>query len=436
MLNRTLILAVVLSATASLAQNQVVKPNGIKIGDGRLHPFLTVRAAYDSAAGLFPSGGMTGPLTVRGDFILTPSAGLIFNLDSGNTMFNFNGGAGYTWYTGLITSGANQLSFISANVGLDAAFNRQGAVEFDIGDNFTRSNRSGNVAAGVGILSLFNSARVAAPIKPGGGAIVITPQVRWDVEFFTPQLAAQRAADCRAGDISCDPAVLSRMNYNNLFFSLGGKWKFLPKTAVIADVGFDWRTYFNTSPSSTGMIDFTTNLNAQLLRGSVGMSGLITSRISALATIGGGYDFGNNLRRGTVIAQAEVAYLGQDFTVRGGYMRTLNPVPLYGLFEQDRGYLEARATFFGRLTLRGFGSYDFIQFPRYRDPVTMMDVDRRDHLIMAQAEISYQFVSFFSASLTYWLSWRQPSSAVANVSGRSAVDYTRHEPALTLNLTY
>ena len=430
MKNRTFIAVALLSATSVLAQSTpaattsssgVAKPNGIKIGDGRLHPFLTVRAAYDSAVGLFPVSGMMGaPLGLRGDFVITPTAGLNFNLDSGNTMVNFSGGAGYTWYTGLITSGSNNLSFISANVGLDTAFNRQGAVEFQVGDTFSRSNRSGNVAAGIGILSLFNSARAAAPIHPGGGAITITPAVRWDVEFFSPQLQAQRAPDCMANDITCDPNLVQRMNYNNLNFALGGKWKFLPKTAVVADVSFDWRTYFNTTPDPTGMVNSTTNLNAQLLRGTVGASGLITSRISALALVGGGYDFGGS-RNGTFLAQAEVAYLGQDVTARLGYLRTLNPVPVFGVFGQDRAYAEVRATLFGRLGLRGFGSYDHIQYSQS---------SRRDHIVTAIAEISYQFVSIFSASLMYTLSYR--SSSI----DQSAIEYIRHEPALTLTLTY
>lgn len=428
MRTRTFIAIAVLGATSALAQTQgVVKPNGIKIGDGRLHPFLTVRAAYDSAVGLFPVSGMMGaPLGLRGDFVITPSLGLIFNMDTGNTMVNFNGGAGYTWYTGLVTSGATQLSFISANVGLDTVFNRQGAVEIQIGDTFSRSNRSGNVAAGIGILSLFNSARAAAPIHPGGGAIVITPSVRWDVEFFSPQLQAQRAPDCAANDITCDPNLVSRMNYNNLNFGLGGKWKFLPKTAVVADITFDWRTYFNTAPPP---IDPATmrplpngqqNLNAQLLRGTVGLSGLITSRISALALVGGGYDFGGT-RNGTFLAQAEVAYLGQDITARGGYLRTLNPVPVFGVFGQDRAYAELRATLFGRLGLRAFGSYDHIQYSQ---------TTRRDHLVTAIAEVGYQFVSIFSASLMYTLSYR------TSTIDQSAIEYIRHEPALVLTLTY
>lgn len=388
------------------------QPNGIKIGDGRLHASLTVTAKYDSAAGYFGPTAQQG-----GDIAITPTAGLLFALDTPSTSVNANGSAGYVWYTGLLNSGSKDVSHFEASVGLNTAFNKTGAVEVDIGDQFTRSDRTSNTAAGIGLLSLYNSVSLAVPIHPGGGAIEVTPKVRWDVEFFSALLPG-RLPSCAAGDFSCDPNAASGMNYSNLNFGLGAKWKFLPKTAAVLDASFDYRTYFNAQSSTVGA---STNLPSMLLRVQGGLSGLITSRISTLVLVGGAGDFAASSAK-TFICQAEVAYLGAEFTVRGGYLRTLNPIPILGAAGDDRGYVELRSLFFGRLGIRVGGAFDYLTY--YAGP------PRGDYVISANAAINYQFVSIFSAGISYTFSMRGSSLTA------QGLNYQRHEPMLTLTLSY
>src|SRR5205085_887310 len=95
---RSVILVAAIAAGAASA-DPPPKPNGIKIGDGRLHPQASVRLAYDSAAGYF-STNTPGVSVLAGAMVLTPSAGLLFNMDTASTLVNFNGSAGYVWYTG------------------------------------------------------------------------------------------------------------------------------------------------------------------------------------------------------------------------------------------------------------------------------------------------------------------------------------------------
>jgi hypothetical protein len=123
------------------------------------------------------------------------------------------------------------------------------------------------------------------------------------------------------------------------------------------------------------------------------------------------------------LAQAEIAYLSSDFTARAGYVRGLTPVPVYGVFSQDRGYGEVKATFFGRLTTRGFGSFDYIA---YQAAVPV----RFDKIVVGGAEVTYQFVSFFSASAQYNLSWRESNTEAAGVN------FLRQEPSILLTLSY
>lgn len=418
MMIRSLIVVAVFAAGGALAEAPA-KPNGIKIGDGRLHASLSVRAGYDSAANIVPD--MTLNPAKVGDLVFSPLLGLLFNLDTAATSINFNGSGGYVWYPGVINPITRAVSHPTVTAGIDTAFSRTGPVEFQIGDTVSYTNHTANVAAGIGLTALYNTAYVAVPLHPGGGAIVVTPKVRWDIEKFSP-LAASQLMDCPNTNITCTPGLVSKMDYSNLNFGLGGKWKFLPKTAVVLDATFDYRFYFNTTPPPPGMTpDTTSNLNAYLLKVTGGLTGLITSRISTLLLIGGAGDWGGSNAK-TFIAQAEVAYLGSDFTVRGGYLRTLNPVPVFGTYGQDRGYLEGKAVFIGRLSARAFGSFDYLTF--------YDNAQRSDYIIGAAAEIGYQFVSFFSAAISYNLSVRGTSS---NFTG---LNYIRHEPALTLTLAY
>jgi hypothetical protein len=405
----------VLVASVALA-DPPPQTNGIKIGDGRLHVSLLAAIGYDSGAAYYTPGGSSTPV-LAGDLIVQPSAGITFGLDTANTFVNFTGSGGYVWYPGLTTGITTKLSHPIANVTLGTAFNKLGAIEFQLGDTFTYSDQTTNTVAGIGLLSLYNTVYLAVPIHPGGGAIEVTPKFHFDLELFA-QLLPQALPGCTT-DISCNPALVQNMNYGNLGFGLTGKWKFLPKTAVVVDLSFDDRLYFNTTPPPGGVPNTSTNLPSLLLRGTAGLSGLITSRISTLLLIGGGGDFVTG--DATVIGQAEIAYLGSFLTARGGFLRTMSPMPVFGISTDNRVYAELRSTLLGRLTLSGLGGFDYINYAK---------TSRADVIVSAQIQAIVQIVSFFSAGLSYNLSFRSSTEAFAGVN------YIRHLPMLTLTLSY
>jgi hypothetical protein len=404
----------VLVASVALA-DPPPQTNGIKIGDGRLHVSLLAAIGYDTGAAYYTP--TTGTPVLAGDLIVQPSAGLNFSLDTANTFVNLSGNGGYVWYPGLITGITTHLSHPIANLTLGTAFNKLGAIEFQLGDTFTFSDQTTNTVAGIGLLSLYNTAYIAVPIHPGGGAIEVTPKFHLDVETFS-QLLPQALPGCTT-DISCNPALVQNMNYLNLGFGLTGKWKFLPKTAVVVDLNFDDRLYLNAQAPAGSPVNTSTNLPSLLLRGTAGLSGLITSRISTLLLIGGGGDFATG--GATVIGQAEVAYLGSFLTARGGFLRTMTPMPIFGVSTDNRVYAELRTTLLGRLTLSAIGGFDYINYAQ---------ATRADIIVSAQAQAIVQIVSFFSAGLSYNLSFRSSNVAFAGVN------YLRQLPMLNLTLSY
>ncbi|MEW5743076.1 MAG: hypothetical protein AB1938_29440 [Myxococcota bacterium] len=412
---RGLLALLVLFAVPSAAE--VPTAPGFKIGEGRLHPFLALDGRFDSVVGFFNIvGGVAQPSP---EIIFHVRPGLKFDLTTDSTLVSFDGAAEYLWYTGLLSPSSTQLSRFQANVGLDAHFNKTGAVEVQVSDRLTRSDRTQNPAAGVGVISLYNNARLALPIHPGGRALEVTPSVAFGVEFFDPLLTGT-ITGCMAGDPTCDPTLVGQMNYGNLTFGLGGRWKFLPKTALVLDANFDYRLYF-TSGSN--------NLPGMVLRVQTGLIGLISPRISLTLLAG----YGGNLAADpttmtsgphTPIGHAEFAYLPSEASrLALGYVRTIQPVSSLGSFIDDRGYLQGRLGLLGgRLQLNAEVAADYFWY--------FQPTQRNDLILSVGVGPTFIVASWFDTTATYRLSLRDSTTAA------QSVNYVRHEATLNLNFHY
>lgn len=406
---RAMALALVfVSAARAQTQSSAL---GVKVGEGRLHPFLDVDSRFDSAAGLFG--------TLKPELVFTFRGGTKFELSNDSTNIGFTGAAEYLWFSGLLTPESRALSRFQARVGLETAFNRDGVVEVQVGDSFLRSDRTQNPVVSIGVLSLFNEAHLALPIHPGGRALEVTPRIRWAVEFFDPLSGGTGATGNDCG-ITCDPAALSQMNYSNLNFGLGARYKFLPKTAFILDSTFDYRTYWAAA---------STNRPANVLRVMAGLNGLISPRIAVTLMAGVAHDF--VLANVTApIGQAELSYIPTDLvTVSVGYLRTVMPTPVFGVFADDRGYVSAKIGMLdGRLRLNGDVSVDAFSF--YGTATSGSTVGRNDVLVGGRVGPTFSVTSWFDVGATYGLSFR--TSTVSE----QTVNFTRHEVMLRLTLHY
>jgi hypothetical protein len=390
-------------ATATAAS-----PTGIKLGEGRLHPFIEVDGRYDSIVGFYNLS-----LTPQGDFVVHARPGLRFELQNSSTSINFAGSGEYLFFTGAFGAETRALSRFQANVLADARFNQDGAVEVQLSDSLSRSDRTQNPAAAIGVLSLYNVVTLAVPIHPGGKALTVTPRVAWGVEFFDP-LGGGTLTGCT--DPTCDgsAAGLAKMNYSNLSFGLNGSWKFLPKTAMVLDVGTDVRTYWQ--PPGTP---------ATVFRAQAGLLGLVSQHISVTLLAGYGSDFAT-MRLHTVIGNAEVSYAPtQLIKATLGYLRTLQPVPSLGTYTDDRGYLRGTLGLWaGRLTLAAQVGVDSLNFLEATTP-------RADLVFAAGASATVAITSWFDTQVSYNLSTRSSS-----LNSQAVNPPARHEVMLRLGFHY
>ncbi|MDY7229016.1 hypothetical protein [Hyalangium rubrum] len=387
--------------------------NGFKVGEGRLHPFFDLETRLDTGVGYFLNEATPEPNDLEegpsSEMVLRLRPGLKLDVPSSKLTFNASARLEYVLYTGLLEPQSTYGSHLEGAADISAHFNPEAPLSFVLSDQFIRSDQTRNVALGAGVLSLFNELRAKMPYRPGGGAVEITPELAWAVEFFSP-IGLAVPVGCEEG--VCDPDTVDAFDYNNLHAGVDGRWRFLPKTALVLDVDLDLRNYFQGD-----------NPDALLLRSMAGLAGLVSPKIAVTAKVGWGFNFGST-GGNTFLAQLEGTYLySPTMTFKGGYYRTLNPVAAYGLYRNDRGYVEARALFGGKLVMHGYLAADFLGFYTATAP-------RSDTLVSVDLGPEYQFKPWLVGAAGYLLSTRSSS-----IEG-TGLNYTRHEVYLRLTLVY
>jgi len=397
-------------------------PNGLKVGEGRLHPFFDLEPRLDTAAGFFPTTGGGLSTQPSPELILHLRPGVKFELPSNVAAIDFAGDLEYLYYTGLLAPGSYVASRLEGAANLNVALNRQGQVQFDLADDFAYSDKTRNLSAVLGVLSLFNEARAQLDIRPGGGALEIAPRGAFALEQFRA-LSTVTVPGCPSGEQTCDPAAVQRMNYINIRGGLDARWKFLPKTAIVLESNFDARSY--TDPLST-------NQPSLLLRVVGGLQGLLTTKIAVVAKGGWGYDFVTSATPGTnantFLAQAEGTYLlNEASNFKLGYYRSVEPVPAFQTVQDDRIYGEARALLAGRLVLRAYGAVDFLGFGNGPPPAPR----RFDVVITADPAAEYQIFPWLYAAAGYTLTSRSSSTTTP-----STTSYLRQEAYLRVTAAY
>ena len=144
---RVLALSAMLGAMAAHAQAgaSVATPlgenNGIRVGPGRLHPYFELEPRYDSAALYVPVSPTDPTLVLKPEILMHFRPGFRLDVPGTDVTFGLNGFYDYVWYTGLLTSGSSAASRNEAGAEMHAEINREGAVEADVGDTFSRSDR-------------------------------------------------------------------------------------------------------------------------------------------------------------------------------------------------------------------------------------------------------------------------------------------------------
>lgn len=300
------------------ARAQQGRERGFKVGNARVIPQLDVSWGIDSAAGYFPTSPSAASNGLAPEWIARIRPGAQAVLPTSVADLSGSAGLDLVWLTGLLSPGSSAASRLMGDLTLGAHFNPRGALGFLVEDRLSRSDRTSNPSAGLGLVSLRNDVRLSAPLKPGGGALELTPALSHGIELFSA-LVNQDIPGCTDAAV-CTAAGASRSNFQNFRAELMGSYRFLPRTSVLLDSSFDARSYFDSS----------SNPGALMLRVSGGLSGMLLPKIAGLVKVGYARNFAGSTN--TVIGQLEGSYLlSTRSSVQLGYLRNAEPTPRLSL---------------------------------------------------------------------------------------------------------
>ena len=345
-----------------------------------------------------------------GDLILHFKPGLDYGLSSDSLTVDLTALGDYNLYTGIEAAGTRSLSYFGGDAALDVGINPKGQVGFDVGDHFAYTDRVTAIELGAGVRALDNTANVALPIRPGGGALEIKPGYSFAFERFISFLIPP------TGVTSPD-----QLDYISHQPSLQAKWKFLPKTAVVLDVHADLRQY--AVPSL--------NPGTNAFYSQAGLSGLITPKLALVITGGYGNSFidatSGLANYSSFIGQAEVSYLpSQTGSFKVGVARTFQPVPQLGWYGDNRIYLGGRFLLGGRVIIEFKGGGDFVTYP----------TGRSDFVLTTDEAVTFQVTRWFDIAVGHELTYRATSGSTGGGGAGTAYDYTRNQVFGRLTVKY
>lgn len=391
--------------------------NGIRLGgsQGRLHPSLELETHYDSNV------YYTSDRASVGDLILHIRPG--FELTAPGELVSVDLAANVEWaqYLGIDDTGSKDLSKFYGGASLGVQANPKGVVGLELDDQFRRSPSTSALLLGNAVIANYNSLRLRAPWKPGGGALVFSFVGDWTLETYEPFFEGQLCANNPA----CDASLLDDLGYNEVGLGAEAKWRFLPRTSAVFE-----GSWFSRLPMDESVADAVSGVEVQ-----AGLTGLVTPHISA--TVKAGYvdtlgSADEDFR--TWLATVEGEWIASESaSVRAGFGHG------YGI---DPGLLGGAAALFSRSSLYGGGK--LVLAGRY---VARADVtwERRSYdlltssatadLLRVEPSVEAVVTRWFTASAGYAYTSRD-SSLPAGTPGLPAFSYSKNEAWLRLFFRY
>jgi hypothetical protein len=347
-------MACLFAAPSALGQAETAGPpeSGLAVGRAaRLHLLLGIEGRYDSLAGQGTiTSGAGASAANPGDIILHVRPGLRLHAPGPSSDLDVAASVDWTQYSGWLGPTAD-LGFLGANFRAAYEMGRSGPWRVRFSDSYARTDRTTNPALGVGTLTDTNNFGMRASYAPGGGSLEASAGYEFGLEAY--ELTAAGTDGCTTA--SCSGTRYSDFGSYTNRFTLGGRWRFLPKTAIVLDASFAFRNYN----------DETLSIPSHPLRVEVGLVGLVTEKLRVTLRAGWadtlaarGADFGGPVGE---------FQIGWDPTptigLTAGLLATVEPVSdLFGWYNDYRLFTSGRLQLFGRLQLLGQGRMDLLAF--------------------------------------------------------------------------
>jgi hypothetical protein len=312
--------------------------DGLEVGPGRLKLGIDLSLRYDDAAGIVPPSAPPA-----GDLVLLIGGRFALDIRTDSTYVSFGGSLNWNQYLGLDTADKGY-GFLGATANGEFDFNTNRPVGVDISEALNRNDTTPNPVFGIGVLSLNNTTRARLRIRPGGGALEFGLSGEFDAQQYLPQVTGTGVQNVAAYDNIAAKGLLD------------GSWRVLPKTGILAEVGYGLFDYFNSSPTVQ-------NTNVNPLVANIGFGTLLTTRVSF--AVKGGYTglffAGAKGPTNDFDAQLELGFHFTDavFARIGGAQLVLPVGGATKYFDDDRAYLELGLKALPNLAFSIIGTFDY-----------------------------------------------------------------------------
>ena len=396
-----------------LSDRAVGKGAGIKAGPFVLHPGISGEAGYDSnyyqRAGSLIDDVNFGPVVPMLRFRVTPNLALKTRSSSSRVAFGLKTNLTYNEFFSLNNEFRSEVSALRRLMGgADASLTLfpEGEWSGQFDTNYQYIAEPSNQP---GLDSNFDRSLIglnmALKWAPGAG------RFNWTLVQTGTTLTLFRRQTSN---------LLDRNQFN---FTSFGQWDFLPKTAVIFDGSFGSVRTQDVAKS-----------NGVKLKGRIGLSGLITERVSLTAKGGWGagfYDGGANPQDySSFIGNAELKWFlnskgsGSNdakpaigiSSVAAGYSRDFSDSYLGEFFRKDREYVQWGYSAGGVLVTRVSAGVAQVAYPNFISAGTsMVQEGFQEVRIDAKAFAEYRPLASVRVSLT--LSYDQNLSRVIETNG-------------------
>jgi hypothetical protein len=403
--------------------------NGIRVGDGRLHPYFEFETRYDSLVGYVGESNEAGGTILKpyGDLGLHFRPGFTLEVPSQRVELDVAAHLDLIQYLGAENEGTTEQNRVQAEADAAATFNPNGSVYFKVEDTFRRGDKTSMMVLAVGSITDYNLARVRVGIQPGSKTLVIEPGYSLAYEHFEHDEGVL-AQSCPDNEPSCDPDSVSALDYLAHTVHLDATWKFLPKTALVFDSSFTSRSYIGEIEGKDGgMVRPYEDFDTENLRVMAGVAGMITPKLALTLKAGWGEQLGDGGYSGP-LGQAEALYrFSEQMEARVGYLRAFESHPGESLYySTDRVYGNVRLGFGEKLDVLGQAAYDAIAFGTG-------DNDRADDLVTLSIGPSYQVTPWLEGAVGFAHSER---STNLGEEKEGIIPYSRQEFYARVTATY
>jgi hypothetical protein len=416
------------------------KVDGLGSGKVRFHPALTLSGGYDTNVFYEDTNETPDGAAVIG---VRPEIGITTHKPT-NVDFRLKGGVYFQYFVSddpLIT----EQSGLEANAAAGITFNPNGAVAFKLSDTFVRTNETPSGSSLLSFNRIYNNAGATLIIQPGG-------------KILTGELGG-RAAITRNQQ-------LVELDKNEFGVRAQLKWKFLPKTALIADASWDFIFYEVKERMIPGLEEgeepqFLSpfqgafeNIDSRPLRAKAGLKGLLFNRISVtlLGGYGQGFYAGGDDFKG-FIANAELAYeIGPTSRFQLGYIRDFRDNTFSNYAKDHNIYSRYNHQFGGRFDLKLEGAFIYREFspiPAVFLPDVTVDgvrgaqafstTERVDPLVTGDVDGTFYITEIFTVGLNYNLAVN--TSDFVQITGQGATgsataQFVKHRVFLTTGVRW